>query len=88
MSERAPQAIELCCLAISSLEDLAEWVKQWPWHERVRVPGSYDTFREQVLFPNPKDQLWTQVEFDQIVEDLSQHPDVTYAEEAPPPDSS
>lgn len=80
MEGATPQMIELCCMSISNLEGLAEWARQFRWADLVRVPGSYDTFREQTFVPNPQGRRWTQQEFDDMIEDLELHPDVASVE--------
>jgi len=80
------QEIELCVLSINVIEELLGWCKKFKWGGRVGV--KWDTFREQVLVPNPEFRLWTEEEVKQILLDLNNQPDVTYAIEAPQKDST
>jgi len=74
------QQIEFCCVSIFSLEELDDWLKQFEWYDRVQI--FWDTFSEQVIIPKPDYQLWTQEEYAKILSDLTDHWDVSYAQDA------
>lgn len=81
-----PQEIEFCSLEIEDKDTADKWLAQFKW--AVRVLFVWDTFREQVIRPPRNEKMWTREEYHQMIEDLQNHPEVTYAHPAGPADST
>ena len=80
------QEIEFCLTRATSTEMIQRWLPKFSWVTRTRL--IWDTWRESVLTPPMDERPWTADEVAQMLRDLRDDPEVSYAIEAGKADST